>query len=63
MNGVEPSADSTASTRVAVVEEKSNSPSPADGSEAKGGKDFMPNARSTKPRALASSPRSPTTRA
>ena len=58
MNGVAPSAARMDSTRVAVVEEKSNRPSRAAGSEANGGSAFMPNARSTNERTVASSARS-----
>ena len=42
MKGVGPSAPNTASTRMAVVHEKSNRPSCAAGSEVKGGGLFMP---------------------
>ncbi len=62
-NGVFPSAAITARIRVAVVDEKSNRPPRAAGSLANGAGAFMPNARSTNLRPLASRPRSSTARA
>ena len=58
-----PSLATMASTRVAVVDEKSNSAPGVSGSLANTGGAFMPNARSTKRRPAASSPRSSKARA